>query len=304
MLNILKKIWKFLFKKITLHIGAVLLAINIVILGAIGYLTYNNVLALKHIEKYIDIQTFGHQKQIEDIYDFLKILTENIIITDTIEAELLIKIIDNMGILKNSQIEIENKIKEVKTIDLENIENIKKANLIIINETTDCMGAGTHIKYDNKNYVLSCAHLINEPTDLIIAIENKNNEEILLELVHYDKDYDLSLFRMTKCVKHIPALEISEEFPEVGSEVIVIGNPDMFEDLVTDGAISKIKNKIYIMTNKVYCGNSGGAVLYKGKIVGVLSAMQIMFNFPQIENFAIAINLKTIHRFLEDCNLK
>ena len=304
MVKILKIIGKFLFKKITLNIGVILLAINITILGCIGYTQINMTITLKYIERYLDIQVLGQQQQIENIYGFLKTMIENTIITDKNELDLISKILENINNLENTQKNIANKLEEIKTIDLDNIENIKQANLVIYNETAGIMGAGTHLRYGNKDYILTCAHLIENSDDLFIAVENENNEEILLELVNYNEIDDLALFRMKKIAKHIPFLEISNEFPKVGSEVIVIGNPDWFEDVVSDGIISKIEDKIYLMTNKVYCGNSGGAVIYKGKIVGVLSAMQIMFNFPQIQNYAIAINLDIIQTFLRECNLE
>ena len=138
---------------------------------------------------------------------------------------------------------------------------------------------------------------------MFIASDYEGKKQYFIELVHYNKRTDLSIFRIKVTPKNIPALEISDVAPEVGSEVTVVGNPNMMQDVVTSGTVAKIEDIFYIMTNKVYGGNSGGAVIYKGKIVGVLSAIYVCHNFPVVQDYSIAIRLREIHRFLEDSNI-
>ena len=252
---------------------------------------------------------------LKNIYRFLKknlrtsvvLLTLNLLVLGIIGIT-NINTLETLQTLENlTNIQIMNQIqqkKNYKSVDLYDVEKIQEANLLISNETAGIFGAGTHIKYKGKNYILSCAHLIVAPEDKLIAIENANYEIIELELVHYDKKVDLALFKTVTSSKHIASLQISNVFPKAGSEVTVIGNPSLCEDIITNGIISKIKDKFYVMTNIVYSGNSGGAVLYKGKIVGVLSAMSIMVDFPKIATYSIAVNLKTIQNFLIKCNLE
>jgi hypothetical protein len=74
--------------------------------------------------------------------------------------------------------------------------------------------------------------------------------------------------------------------------------------MITDGIIAQIDKSNYIVTNKVYFGNSGGALIYDGKIVGVLSQIAA---FTQItpwgivaQNYGIVVKLEHILTFLKD----
>ena len=95
---------------------------------------------------------------------------------------------------------------------------------------------------------------------------------------------------------------VSDEFPKEGSEIAVIGNPDGLKDIITNGVISEIREYDYLLTNKVYRGNSGGAIIYKGKIVGVINMILTFFEEltpPIIVNYSMGTNLKSIREFLD-----
>jgi len=298
----IKKVWRFLNKRIKLNI--LIAVVNVCLLALLIYVNLNIVMFLDDIEKRVSIQEVIMEDQVKKLFELVMTLTNLTVRSDLDQLTLIEKLANTITTMQKTQSKILNYLNNLKTLDMEDIEKVKQANLVIYNTTAGYGGAGTHIRINNKDYILSCAHLIEEDDDAFMAIENKTNENIVLKLVHYDRSSDLSLFRMEKVAKHIPTLEISSEFPKAGSEVTVIGNPGLMPDVITDGIIANIGNKIYVMTNKVYCGNSGGCVLYKGKIIGVLSAVQIYFNFPQIQNYAIATNLKTLNRFMEDCQEK
>jgi len=206
---------------------------------------------------------------------------------------------DNIFILKKTLKKLQGKVEISKTIDFKNSAEIRKANFAIANTTAVVTGSGSHIKIGNKSYILTCAHLTKTIDDNLWAITKKGTW-LVLDLVKIDYDDDLALFRIKKVMKNHPALEISDEFPEPGSEVIAVGNPDVLEDVLTDGIIAKIRKKSYIFTNKIYFGNSGGALLYKGKLVGVVSAGYVNWDFPVFVNYGEGANLKTVKRFLEE----
>lgn len=175
------------------------------------------------------------------------------------------------------------------------------ANVSIYNSTIRSSGSGTHIKIDGKSYILSCAHLIMELEDTL-WMEIGDRIQTPLTLVKQDVYNDLSLFEFDPEIE-FPYVEISKIYPEPADEVLVIGNPEGEIDIITNGIISKKDKNYYIITNKIFFGNSGGAVLYNGKLVGVVSRLNVLYSYDRISIqvvYGIAINLESIKSFLED----
>ena len=243
------------------------------------------------------------EKQIEMIKDVSKLtkyVTEMSITNDEKQLKLIEDIIKNVKTLKAKVTLMERKLQASKSIDLKNVEKYKKANLLIYNATSNFSGSGTHIKIKNKDYILTASHLIENPDDFIWGILD-NGDWHPLELTKINKEKDLILFRVFGLECH-PYLEISDESPKEGSKIIVIGNPDDMKDVITDGIISKVGRKGYLFTNIIYFGNSGGAILYKGKIIGVVSEFRCYFQIPIFVNYGFGCKLEMIKDFLEDVN--
>lgn len=176
-----------------------------------------------------------------------------------------------------------------------NIDEIKEANVVIYNKTMGAGGSGTSITYEGKQYILSCAHLIGKATDKIVAVDN-NKKVYELALVKQNKALDLSLFIISK--NDLTTLQLAEENPKEGSKTVVIGNPAMIEDVVTNGVVAKVKWLFSYYTNVIYCGNSGGAVLHKREVVGVATQIKA-FAVGRIEVcYSYGPNLNAIKTFL------
>ena len=222
------------------------------------------------------------EKQIEMIKDVSKLtkyVTEMSIANDEKQLKLIEDIIKNVKTLKTKVTLMERKLQASKSIDLKNVEKYKKANLLIYNATANFSGSGTHIKIKNKDYILTASHLIENPDDFIWGILD-NGDWHPLELTKINKEKDLILFRVFGLECH-PYLEISDESPKEGSKIIVKG---------------------YLFTNIIYFGNSGGAILYKGKIIGVVSEFRCYFQIPIFVNYGFGCKLEMIKDFLEDVN--
>jgi len=189
-------------------------------------------------------------------------------------------------------IDIRVKLKETCRIDLEREEEIRKANVYIVNLTEKIMGSGTHIKIGDTHYILTCSHLQKEEETLWV-IEGKLNR-FNLTLVKKSKKYDLALFRINNFESR-PYLELAGDLPKVGSRVFLVGNPSGINDVVTEGIVAKISIDKYLISNKTYFGNSGGCLFYKGKIVGVMSCGY----FFKSVNYGMAVKHKIIMRFLD-----
>ncbi len=188
-------------------------------------------------------------------------------------------------------------IKELSSIDLVDVENIKIANFLIINATLGRRGSGTHIKLGNNYYVLTASHLIKEKSNIMVAIDN-NDTRYCLKLVKIDREVDLALFEILGSA-HLPTLELSTIEPKVGSLLTVIGNPTGLVDVVTNGVASNINKDGYIITNKIFYGSSGGAVLYRGKIVGVIKKILVKFGIPTV-SYGVSSKLNELNEFLEE----
>jgi len=188
-------------------------------------------------------------------------------------------------------------IKELSSIDLPNIENIKIANFVILNATLGRKSSGTHIKIKDKYYVLTASHLIKKETDILVAIDN-NDTQYRLRLVKRNKEVDLALFEILGS-SLLATLEISPIAPKAGSLLTVIGNPSGLVDIVTNGIISKVEATDYMITNKIFYGNSGGAVLYRGKIVGVIKSIRCIFGIPTV-SYGISAKLEQLQEFLRE----
>ncbi len=253
-----------------------------------NYLEKNSLTQLKFIESIIN--------EINKRYDYLLILEDEININK--------KDVEKLNGYKKK---LENKLNSKKDIDLENIKAIKEANVLIKNLTAGCLGSGTHIKIDGEDYVLTCAHLIKgKIEDNLLIIESDFGSQSKAEIVKYNKSKDLMLLKVPP-LKNTSYLEISDIAPKEGSAVIVVGNPNGIIDMLTDGIVAKIeRTEFFIVTNKVWFGSSGGALIYKNKLVGVLVQIAGLCEVSPFgilsQNFGRTVSLKEIKRFLKEPN--
>jgi len=258
------------------------------------------------IEDIVDITTENDNRQIEivnqqqeiivDLVDNLTKLGKTSSENDKKHYVLIEKILEDTNILKNNYSVLAGKLNLMEQIDVDNVEDIKRANIFIVNASQSIHGSGSHIKINNKHYILTCAHLVKEMEDFIWA-KLDNNTYQPLGLVKINKEVDLALFEISM-FEDLPFLEISQEYPKEGSKILVIGNPANEEDFITNGIITDIKDEGYVFTNLIYFGNSGGAILYKGKLVGVVNEIRTYWNFPLVINYGHGVNLKTVKDFL------
>lgn len=198
---------------------------------------------------------------------------------------------------------------------IENVEDIKKANVTVCNMTHGFMGSGTHIKINGEDYILTCAHMLDENNEDKLYMILENHEERMLEIIKVNHETDLALLKIKKYksindeigdkhIDNLPYLKISKVFPKEGDKVYVIGNPSKFIDIISDGTIMAMdkEREGYIISNKIYYGSSGGALfLPNGKLIGVVSAFGCFSKpfQPIFETYGFAVNLKTITEFLK-----
>lgn len=202
-----------------------------------------------------------------------------------------------------------------------NYKLLERANLTLINNSIGAKGSGTLIKINNNYFILTVAHMIDSDSDLIVATDNVTQKTYSTHIVKYDKKVDLALLSIDldpndELQKYI--VELSDLSPSTGDHIYVIGNPADYEDIITDGIIVKQSQTFNLISAPIFFGNSGGALIYEGKLAGVVSAitMRLSMQFtepdeelkPFIESipyfidltFGIVVNLDTIKDFLKD----
>ena len=213
----------------------------------------------------------------------------------------------NLGIMEiNRKIEIYQVINSIRNYQAQrdlyeekNAEKMLEANFLMFNKNISAIGSGTHIMLKGQHFILTCAHLFQEPTDLMFAVDNEYNMR-RVELVKYSREFDLALFRIDDpTLQQSAYVKLGTEQPKPGSRIIVVGNPGGEADIITDGIVAKEFKYGYMFTNLIYFGNSGGGIFYKGNLVGVATNLYIRSDGVSVYvNYGYGPNLTTIMDFL------
>lgn len=280
-----------------LRIVKYLVILNLVLLILTGFMYYGTGSLLKQVENQVDIYGINTQTNLTEIYNKVIDIAIDNINRDALILDIIKIINSKLENVKKENEKLKKDITYYQGLDVKDIEKIKQANLYILNDTVGISGSGTHIKIKGKSYILTCAHLFEEVTDTMYAIED-NGHWTGVKILAYNKKIDLALLTVDNLIQQ-SYLEIADKAPKEGSKVMVIGNPAGLLDVVTDGIVAKRNDIHYLITNTTYFGNSGGALLYDGKIVGVMSQLVTYFNFPCFVNYGLSVNLEQIHEFLE-----
>lgn len=180
------------------------------------------------------------------------------------------------------------------------MKKMLKANILLISLTKGSLGAGVVIEKNNIIYILSVAHL-GDRNDEFVMIEDKKS--YLIELVRFDEKIDLALFKFIDNPTNIECIEVSKNEPDIGDNIICIGNPADLEDAVTTGIIMQKTKRYYYITAPLFMGSSGGGLYNdRGELVGINSSIKItsagLQKMDPTLTIGRSINLKVIKRFL------
>ena len=150
-------------------------------------------------------------------------------------------------------------------------------------------GSGFIVRPDGA--VVTNYHVISNAVDIKIKAGDK---VLKVEgLLHIDKENDIAILKAYG--KNLPVVRIGDiEKLTVGEKVYVIGSPEGFENTISDGILSGIreitdKRKILQITAPVSRGSSGGALFNKnGEVIGIVT---FLIEEAQNLNFAMPVNL-------------
>lgn len=141
-------------------------------------------------------------------------------------------------------------------------------------------GAGSGVIIDTSGYIITCAHVVDGATNIIVTLEN--GEEYIATLIGSDSQTDIAVIKIE--AENLVAAKIGSSASLVlGEGVIAIGNPlGSLGGTVTNGIISALERQVEIegqsytllQTNAaINPGNSGGGLFNdNGVLIGIVNA--------------------------------
>ena len=182
-------------------------------------------------------------------------------------------------------------------------------NVMIKNMTKGALGSGATIKYNDKYYILSVAHLVDDANKDKLELWENGEKVCDLKIVKMDKSIDMCLFAPVDdaIVPHVYT-ELADSEPGPSEEIYVVGNPMGIEDLLSDGRVIQYSNNYMYYIDHSYFGSSGGGIYNReGKVVGTIDFIMAPNPNPagtitNVPSFVIngAVRLSVIKDFLQD----
>lgn len=149
-------------------------------------------------------------------------------------------------------------------------------------------GVGTGIIVDEKGYILTNSHVVNDGAVDAITVQLYDGSEVKGTVLWNDRSIDLAIVKIVASDLTAADLGDSEDV-QIGSFAVAIGNPLglAFDSSVTQGIISGLNRSITVTDGQnaivmegliqtdasINSGNSGGPLLNsKGEVIGINSA--------------------------------
>jgi len=147
-------------------------------------------------------------------------------------------------------------------------------------ETGESLSQGTGFFINKSGEVVTNNHVLEDARR--VEIKTSKGETYTAKMITAeDKEGDIIRFSVDIPQGKVSPLSLTSSTPEVGEKIIVIGNPLGFEQTVSDGIISAVRDipglgKIIQMTAPISPGSSGSPVLnMKGAVIGLATLQSI-----------------------------
>ena len=149
---------------------------------------------------------------------------------------------------------------------------LMQCDIMLIDNINGSQGSGISIKYNDKFYILSAAHLV-ESKDQTLSLYENGHYICEVRVVKVDHTADLLLLETID-----PDIQprfwstIAEKEPTKAEEVYVVGNPIGIEDVLSIARVIAYRGAFFYYLDHSYFGSSGGGIFnLKGEIVGTIS---------------------------------
>jgi hypothetical protein len=170
--------------------------------------------------------------------------------------------------------------------------------VVALDEANQGISIGTGFFVGDGRKIITNLHVVQGARSLQIKT---NAGEVVgaSEVLAYDDARDLVILVPDKLG---PPLRISSRVPDVGEEVVAIGNPKGLEGTLSQGLISGIREEdeltYYQITAPISPGSSGGPVLdSRGEVLGIAT-----FQYSEGQNLNFAVPASAIEDLLEAPN--
>jgi len=176
-------------------------------------------------------------------------------------------------------------------------------------------GVGTGIIVDEKGYILTNSHVVNDGNVKTITVQLTDGREISGSVLWSDRNIDLAIVKID--APNLKAAELGDsETVRIGAYAAAIGNPlgMAFDRSVTQGVISGLNRSITVSDGQsqitmdgliqtdasINAGNSGGPLLNSaGQVIGINTAKA-----QSGEGLGFAIPINTAKPIVEEIKSK
>lgn len=158
------------------------------------------------------------------------------------------------------------------------------------------VGSGFFVK---KSVIVTNLHVIG--TSPYVKIKTYDGKYYGVTKILKDHTHDLALILLDKNCSSKKILKINKNLPEIGQNIIAIGNPLGMEQTVSDGIVSSIRrfkgNRVLIQISApISPGSSGGPILnHKGEVIGIAT-----LTFREGQNINLAVSGKHVYELLKN----
>lgn len=163
-------------------------------------------------------------------------------------------------------------------------------------------GAGTGVVIDDRGYILTNAHVVENATSITVTLDGVARDATL---VGADPSADIAVLRVDDTRGLVAADLAQAGATAVGDQVVAIGNALALEGglTVTEGIVSALDRSIetasgtldgLIQTDAaISSGNSGGALVNAaGQVIGINTAVASSSGSVQASNIGFAISIQ------------
>lgn len=181
----------------------------------------------------------------------------------------------------------------IEAQNVKTIYNNSKRSIVLIvtydsNQTPISLGSGF---YFEKNLIATNFHVIEGASRIVIKNLGTQAKSEKVKVKSYSKELDVAILEVG--TMNSTFLQLNTITPEIGDNILAIGNPKGLEGTISTGIISGIrelseKYKLVQITSPISPGSSGGPVLdSQGKVIGIST---FTLHDSQNLNFAIPSN--------------
>jgi serine protease Do len=159
-------------------------------------------------------------------------------------------------------------------------------------------GSGTGFFINGQGLAVSNHHVFKGSSNWKIKLKSGKIYPVT-SVIHSDEEVDYIIFKVA--IDSSPFLHLSEQLPDKGEDIFVLGNPKGLESTVTRGVVSAYRSlhtrHDYIQIDAAISpGSSGSPVMnMQGDVIGIATA-----KLDQCESCNFAVNIQLVEKALAE----